>query len=45
MADEPETLTLKRQNDKILTRSRAAVAEIYGDRVERIVLFGSRACR
>jgi predicted nucleotidyltransferase len=30
-------------NDPILKRFRAAVAEIYGDRVERVVLFGSRA--
>ncbi len=33
----------KPQNDPILKRFRAAVAEIYGDRVERVVLFGSRA--
>jgi predicted nucleotidyltransferase len=26
----------------VLTRFRAAVVQIYGDRVERIVLFGSR---
>jgi predicted nucleotidyltransferase len=31
------------QNDKVLTRFRVAVAEIYGDRLERVVLFGSRA--
>jgi predicted nucleotidyltransferase len=43
MADEAETRTLKCRNDKVLTRFRAAVAQIYGDRVERIVLFGSRA--
>jgi predicted nucleotidyltransferase len=30
-------------NDPILKRFRAAVTEIYGDRLERIVLFGSRA--
>jgi predicted nucleotidyltransferase len=30
-------------NDPILKRFRAAVAEIYGDRLERVVLFGSRA--
>ncbi len=29
--------------DPILDRFRAAVREIYGDRLERIVLFGSRA--
>ena len=27
----------------VLRRFRAAVAEIYGDRLERVVLFGSRA--
>ena len=31
------------QNDPVLKRFRAAVSEIYGDRVERVVLFGSRA--
>jgi predicted nucleotidyltransferase len=30
-------------NDPILKRFHAAVAEIYGDRLERVVLFGSRA--
>ena len=30
-------------NYPVLTRFRAAVTEIYGDRVERVVLFGSRA--
>ena len=30
-------------NDPVLTRFRAAVVEIYGDRLERVVLFGSRA--
>ncbi len=30
-------------NDPVLIRFRAAVTEIYGDRVERVVLFGSRA--
>jgi uncharacterized protein len=34
---------LKHQNDKVLTRFRAAVMQIYGDRIERVVLFGSRA--
>ena len=29
--------------DPVLTRFRVAVAEIYGERVERVVLFGSRA--
>ena len=31
------------QNNPILTRFRAALAEVYGDRLERVVLFGSRA--
>ena len=30
-------------NDPILERFRTAVTEIYGDRLERVVLFGSRA--
>ncbi len=30
-------------SDPILTRFRAAITEIYGERVERVVLFGSRA--
>lgn len=33
----------KPTNDPILARFRAAVDEIYGNRLERIVLFGSRA--
>ena len=33
----------KPQDDPALTRFRAAVTEIYGERVERVVLFGSRA--
>jgi len=33
----------KPQNAPVLERFRAAVTEIYGDRVERVVLFGSRA--
>jgi len=31
------------QDDPVLTRFRAAVAEIYGERAERVVLYGSRA--
>jgi uncharacterized protein len=31
------------QNNPIVTRFRAAVAEVYGDRLERVVLYGSRA--
>lgn len=33
----------KASHDPILGRLRAAVAESYGDRLERVVLFGSRA--
>ena len=33
----------KLNQDLVLTRFRAAVAEAYGDRLERVVLFGSRA--
>jgi uncharacterized protein len=29
--------------DPILTRFRAALEDLYGDRLERVVLFGSRA--
>jgi predicted nucleotidyltransferase len=36
-------MTEKPQNDPVLKRFRAAVSEIYGDRIERVVLFGSRA--
>ena len=31
------------RQDPILARFRAALAELYGDRLERVVLFGSRA--
>ncbi|MGP0061883.1 MAG: nucleotidyltransferase domain-containing protein [Beijerinckiaceae bacterium] len=30
-------------NDPILSRFRAALGELYGDQIERVVLFGSRA--
>jgi hypothetical protein len=30
-------------DDPILKRFRAALDEMYGDRIERVVLFGSRA--
>jgi predicted nucleotidyltransferase len=36
-------MTEKPQDDPVLKRFRAAVTEIYGDRLERVVLFGSRA--
>src|SRR5271165_4190320 len=35
-------MTIATLNDPILERFRAAVTEIYGDRLERLVLFGSR---
>ena len=31
------------QDNPLLARFRAAIAELYGDRLERVVLFGSRA--
>jgi predicted nucleotidyltransferase len=37
MTDQPP------QNSPILTRFREALAKVYGDRLERVVLFGSRA--
>jgi uncharacterized protein len=37
MIDQPS------QNNPVLARFRGAVAEIYGDRLERVVLYGSRA--
>jgi predicted nucleotidyltransferase len=33
----------KPANDPVLTRFRAALENLYGDRLERVVLFGSRA--
>jgi uncharacterized protein len=36
-------MTEKPPHDPVLMRFRSAVTEIYGDRVERVVLFGSRA--
>jgi uncharacterized protein len=36
-------MATKAPDDPILKRFRAAVNEIYGERVERVVLFGSRA--
>jgi predicted nucleotidyltransferase len=32
-----------KSNDPILNRIRAALGEVYGDRVDQIILFGSRA--
>ena len=36
-------LAVRSTDDPVLGRFRAAIAELYGNRVERIVLFGSRA--
>jgi predicted nucleotidyltransferase len=36
-------MATKLSDDPILTRFRAALDEIYGKRLERVVLFGSRA--
>jgi uncharacterized protein len=43
MGYNAEPMTEKPQNDPVLIRFRAAVTEIYGERVERLVLYGSRA--
>jgi predicted nucleotidyltransferase len=37
------TMSAKVADDPILRRVRAALQEMYGERIERIVLFGSRA--
>ena len=39
----PDMTAQPPQKDAILTRFRTALDEIYGPRVERVVLFGSRA--
>jgi predicted nucleotidyltransferase len=36
-------MTDKPQDDPVLKRFRAAVTEVYGGRLERVILFGSRA--
>ena len=36
-------MTVSLSNDPALSRCRAALDEIYGDQIERVVLFGSRA--
>ncbi len=36
-------MTENPSNDPVLTRFRGAVTEIYGERAERVVLYGSRA--
>lgn len=40
---DSNAMTEQPPNDPVLTRFRAAVTEIYGERIERVVLFGSRA--
>ncbi|MGO9673935.1 MAG: nucleotidyltransferase domain-containing protein [Methylocella sp.] len=36
-------MTFKAQDDPVLQRFRAALDQIYGPRLERVILFGSRA--
>jgi len=36
-------MTVNARRDPVLSHVRAALDEIYGDRIERVVLFGSRA--
>ena len=36
-------MAVKSASDPILSRFRAALDEMYGDQIERVVLFGSRA--
>ena len=43
MCYDQDAMTRPVPNDPVLTRFCATVMEIYGDRVERVVLFGSRA--
>jgi uncharacterized protein len=38
-------MRVKVADDPVLQRYRAALDAIYGDRIERVVLFGSRAGR
>jgi len=38
-------MVTKASSDPVLKRFRAAMNEIYGDRVARVVLYGSRARR
>jgi predicted nucleotidyltransferase len=43
MVDSGGDMTDQSASDPILKRFRAAVQESYGDRIERVVLYGSRA--
>ena len=36
-------MTIEARSDPVLSRFRETIAELYGDRLERVVLFGSRA--
>ena len=42
-ARRKETMSPNPREEAILTRFRTAVGDIYGDRLERVVLYGSRA--
>ena len=39
----PAMIARPPQNGPILTRFRTALSQVYGDRLERVVLYGSRA--
>jgi uncharacterized protein len=41
--DKNKVMTAKTVDDPILARFRAALHKVYGERIERVVLFGSRA--
>jgi len=43
MANAAETMRVEAQTDPILKRYRAALDEIYGNQIDRVILFGSRA--
>jgi predicted nucleotidyltransferase len=43
MANAAETMRVEARTDPILKRYRAALDEIYGNQIDRVILFGSRA--
>jgi len=43
MANAPATLRTEIRTDPLLKRYRAALDEIYGTQIDRVILFGSRA--
>ncbi len=43
MANAAETMRTEARTDPILKRYRAALDEIYGNQIDRVILFGSRA--